>query len=130
MPTRLMHNRTDIPPLPLFHHLILLAALISHTPDPGLPIPLQQHPSPSSRLARTLPPPTYLPFVIIAPPPKEESTIPLKPAAYVVIMPDPACGFPLLDCLAAGDAEFVYSGVVGAAREVCVGVEAGGPVGR
>lgn len=124
MKTRLVHHGTNLQP-----PLLFLLPIIKHLPDAHGYIFLNQHAPPSARLTHTAFPPPDLPLIILAAPPHEEPTVPLKPAADVIRVVDPAGGFPFLDALPARYFEFVDLGVVDGRSEVIVHVEPGGPGG-
>jgi hypothetical protein len=79
--------------------LIVFLSIVENLSDAHLQIFLQQHASPSSVLADAFPPSANLTVIVVTASSHEESAVPLKPSANIVLMRDPAVGFPLLNGL-------------------------------
>ena len=116
----LMHDRTD------FH---LLLAVIENIPNTIRHVLLQQHPSPSSCGSYTSCPSAHLSLIVVTSPSLKESTVPLKPSSYVVVMVDPTCSLPFLDALSADYAELVRCRVVAWTGQVALYVQSINPIG-
>jgi len=120
MKARLMHYRANI-------ILLFILSIIKDLSDPHRNILFEQHPSPSPPFTHALPPTADLSLIIITPPAHEETTVPLEPSSYVMIVVDPARGLPLFNTLPTFYFVLVYFRIVGRACEISLDAETRDP---